>query len=116
MGLNTEAKAAFADAASVLAQLGGMDSTSEGNAMVDGYVYTGVFGPPQVDRQMLPSGGYRQRSVLQFTIMRDSVVVVPQANKLLVRIDLPEQVTYRIERVSPQDPIHYILTLIKVGE
>lgn len=116
MGLNIEAKAAFAEAGGVLAQLGGMDASAEGNAQIEGSVYTGVFGPPQIDRQMLPSGGYRQRGFLQWTALRSAFTDVPQVNKNLVRIDLAEHITYRIERVNTHDPIHYSLMLIRVGE
>lgn len=116
MGLNSEAKLAFAEAGSVLAQLGGMDADAEGNAQIDANVYQGVFGPPQIDRQMLPAGGYRQRGFVQFTALRSAFAEAPQVNKNLVRIDLADHITYRIERVNTHDPIHYQLMLVRVGE
>ena len=32
-----------------------------GNVLYNGTTYTGVFGQPQPEQQMLPSGGYRGR-------------------------------------------------------
>lgn len=116
MGAFDEIKAAFAEAGQVLAEITGMDAAADGNTVIEGEYFTGVYGPPQVDRQMLPAGGYRQRTFLQWVCPRDQWVAAPKVNTTLTRVDLDPHITYRIERVSAHDPVHYTCTLIRVGE
>ncbi len=116
MGLNDEVAAAFAEAGQVLAEVTGMASDALGNTLIAGKNYTGVYSPPQVDRQMLPSGGYRQRTFLQWVVPRAQFAAAPKPLTELVRTDVTPEITYRIERVNLHDPVHYVCTIIRVGE
>ena len=116
MGVFDEIKAAFAEAGQTMAEVTGVAGDADGNTLHLGRYYTGVYGPPQVDRQMLPAGGYRQRTALQWTVPRAQFDDDPKVNTTLTRIDLAEHLTYRIDRVNFHDPVHYVLTLIRVGE
>jgi hypothetical protein len=114
-GINSEIQAAFAEAGQILAEVTGMEADAEGNALYGGANYIGVFGPAQVDRQMMPSGGYRERATAAFTVTRERIPVAPVANQVLVRIDTNPNLSYRVEKTLTHDPIHWVVNLIAVN-
>jgi hypothetical protein len=115
MSLSDEMKSAAAESQSVLAELGG-SKPSKKNALYNGIKYLGVFGIPVVERQMLPSGGYRQRTVRTFTATRIQFNTAPAADRTLTRIDCTPNVVYRIQKVEHHDAFVYTFSLISVGE
>ncbi len=115
MSLNSIMAAASKEAQSRLAEVGGADE-GENNSLYVGAEYLAVYGQPIVQRNMLPSGGYRQRTVVTTTATRDQFDAPPTANLQWVRTDMTPQITYRIEKVDLHDPYLYVLTLIRVGE
>ena len=115
MSLASEISSAATEAQSILAQIGGAPA-GEANSLYKGAEYIAVYGAPIVERQMLPAGGYRQRTVMQVTATRAQFVAAPVANLQWVRTDLAPQITYRVEKVDLHDPFIYVLTLSRVGE
>jgi hypothetical protein len=107
--------AAATEAQSRLAEIGGAAS-GVANALYNGADYFAVYGQPIVQREMLPSGGYRQRTLVPATATRDQFDVPPVANAQWVRTDTDPQITYRIKTVDLHDPFVYALTLVRVGE
>lgn len=114
-GINSEVSAAFAEAGQVLAEVTGMASDSDGNALYNGESYVGVFGPSQVDRSMMFAGGYKQRSTASFTVTRGRMSEPPTANESLTRLDTEPNLVYRVEKVLTHDPIHWVVNLIAVN-
>lgn len=108
-------QSAAAESQAVLAEIGGAKPLKK-NAIYNGIKYLGVFGIPQVERQMLPSGGYRQRTVLTFTATRNQFNVAPMAERTVTRIDRDPYIGYRILKVEHHDAFVYTLTLVSVGE
>ena len=108
-------QSAAAESQSVLAEIGGAKPLKK-NAIYNGIKYLGVFGIPTVDRQMLPSGGYRQRTLRTFTVTRIQFNVAPLADRTVTRIDCEPNVVYRILKVEHHDAFVYTLTLVSVGE
>lgn len=86
------------------------------NSLYKGATFLGVYGVPQVDRQMLPSGGYRQRAMVPLTVTRDQFVAPPVSNCQWVRTDVSPEITYIINRVDLHDSYVYTLMLVRVGE
>jgi hypothetical protein len=78
------------------------------------HAYTGTFGQPRVEEQMLAAGGYRRRTVLPLTLTRAQFAAgaAPVPKEKLTRPGLQE--TYLIDLVDTSDPLHYVLTLIKL--
>lgn len=76
--------------------------------------YTGVFGQPRPDEQMLAAGGYRRRTVCTLTLTRAQFTpaTAPVAKEKLVRPALQE--TWLIDLVDSSDSLHYVLTLLKL--
>jgi hypothetical protein len=114
MSLSSELSAAFSEAQGLVAQATGM--TGSANTLYNGAPYVFTYGQPQPQNQMMPGGGYRQRTVVPFTATRAQFTVAPEKNKTLTRTDLSPQLTYRIEVVNLHDPYHYTGVLIRVGE
>lgn len=115
MSLNAIMAAATKEAQSRLAQIGGAEQGTD-NSLYNGETYLAVYGQPGVQRTMLPSGGYRQRTFLQTTVTRDQFNSPPTANLPWVRTDMEPNIIYRIEKVDLHDPYVYVLTLVRVGE
>lgn len=101
----TEAQTAIA------AETGGAD-----NVLLNGTTYTGVWGQPQVQDVMLPSGGFRKRTFIPLTITRDQFTAAPVARVKVTNPLLTPQKTYTVEKVNTDDPFHYVLEVIRVGE
>lgn len=106
--------AAFAQ--SQLAQMQGMEPSAVGNTLLNGATVTGVYGKPEVREEPGPRGGTRRLSDVSLTITRAQLDAAPKSQTDLVRIDLTPRITYRIASVDTNDPLHYVLTLSKVGE
>jgi hypothetical protein len=115
MSFAAEMLAASTEAQSVLAQIGGAAAGAT-NALYNGAEYLAVYGQPVVMREMLASGGYRQRSLVQTTATKAQFDVPPVANLNWVRTDTTPQITYRIQKVDLHDPFVFGLTLVRVGE
>lgn len=79
---------------------------------LNGAPYTGTFGTPRVQQQMLPGGGYRGRTVVTLTLTRGQFAVAPAVRGTVAWRHL----SWRIESVDTHDPFHYVLTLIRTGE
>ncbi len=115
MSLSALLPAAALEAQGLLAQLQGMDASAEGNFLLGGTPYTGVFGTPQVEEVLHPSGGYRRRTVVPLVAVRSQFSGAPASQQQLVRTDLAPSQTYRIEAVGLDDPLHYTFSLVRVG-
>jgi hypothetical protein len=115
MSLQSEISTAASEAQGFLAQLGGMpvDGT---NSLYNAQTYVAVYGSPQVQNQMLPQGGYRQRTFLSATVTRAQFDVIPLAKTKWTRTDLDPQQTYTIDSVGQHDANLLTLTLIRPGE
>jgi hypothetical protein len=107
--------AAAADAQGILAQIQGMDASAAGNVLLNGATLVGVFGDPAASEAMNAGGGYRKRVETKLTITRAQLTAAPASQTQLVRTDLAAPITYRIAEVSQDDPLHYVLTLVRVG-
>lgn len=115
MSLAAIMTAATKEAQSRLAEIGGAEQDAD-NSLYNGATYLAVYGQPIVQRNMLPSGGYRQRTIVPTTATRTQFDAPPKADLQWVRTDMAPQITYRIEKVDLHDPYVYVLTLVRVGE
>lgn len=115
MSLAAIMAAAATEAQSRLAEIGGAAAGAT-NSLYNSAAYLAVYGQPIVQRQMLPSGGYRQRALVPTTATRAQFDAPPVANLNWVRTDMTPEITYRIEKVDLHDPYVYVLTLVRVGE
>lgn len=106
---------ASSQAQGILAQTGGA-LPGKTNSLYKGNTFLGVYGVPQVERQMLASGGYRQRAMVPLTVTRTQFVVPPVSNTQWVRTDVAPEITYIINRVDLHDSYVYTLMLVRVGE
>lgn len=106
---------AAGQAQAVLAQTGGAEPGQK-NALYNGAEYLCVYGAPSVEREMLPNGGYRQRSVIMVAVTRAQFSAAPQVNTKWVRIDMTPQAPHTIVKVGTDDPYIYMLTLVKLGQ
>lgn len=95
----------------IAAETGGVD-----NVLLNGGTYTGVWGQPQVQEIMLPGGGYRKRTFLPLTITRAQFDAPPASKQKVTNPKLTPQKTYTVDNVGTDDPFHYVLQLIRVGE
>ena len=115
MSLASQMLAATKEAQSRLAEIGGAAAGAL-NSLYNAESFLAVYGQPVVQRTMLPSGGYRQRTFLQVTVTREQFNSPPTANLPWVRTDLEPNIIYRIEKVDQHDPYVYVLTVVRVGE
>ena len=79
---------------------------------IDGVAYTGTFGQPRPQQQMLPGGGYRGRTVIALTLTRDQFNAAPTVRGTVMK----SGISYRIDTVDVHDPFHYVLQLVRLGE
>jgi hypothetical protein len=114
MGLASELQSAFSEAHTAIAQAGGMSGSA--NALYQGQPYAVVFGSPQVQRIMLPSGGYRQRTVVPFSVSKEVMVACPANDTNIVRTDVSPHITYRVDSPDKHDAYSWRATLVRVGE
>lgn len=115
MSLASEITTAAAVAQGILAQIGGAAQGAT-NALYNGVDYFCVYGSPQVQNQMLPQGGYRQRTFLSATVTRAQFDALPVAKTKWTRTDLDPNLTYTIDSVGQHDANLLTLTLIRPGE
>jgi hypothetical protein len=111
-------QSAFTHAQRTLAQLQGMASgaAATNTTLADGTTCVGVYGQPQIVEIPLSDGGFRRRAELPLTITRDQLDEAPESQTNLTRTDLTPNRTYRIESVSEDDSLVYLLTLVRSGE
>ena len=115
MSLKDEISSAATEAQANLAELGGA-LPGRKNSLYNGTPYTAVYGSPQVERVMLPSGGYRQRTIVPITVTRAQFVAPPIAEKKWVRSDCSPRIEYIIKYVGTHDSTVFMLQLVRVGE
>jgi hypothetical protein len=115
MSFFAQQQAAATEAQSILAQLQGMDASAAGNVLYGGANYFGTFGNPVVTEVMNAMGGYRKRTTIPLTMTRDQFTAAPKTQDQLARTDQVPAITYRIDSVDTDDPIHYVLELVRVG-
>jgi hypothetical protein len=115
MSLFSEMQDAADEAQSTLAQLQGMASGGT-NLILNGAALVGVFGNPVVAETMNPGGGWRRRVELPLTITREQLGAAPEGRAQVTRTDSAGNPVYRIEAVDTNDPLHWVMTLVKVGE
>lgn len=94
----------------IAAETGGVD-----NVLLNGATYTGVWGVPVVQEIMLPTGGYRKRTVIPVTITRDQFTAAPVSKHRVSNPKLSPSEEYTVDTVGTSDPFHYVLTAIKSG-
>jgi hypothetical protein len=114
MSTTSDLAASFSEAQTAVAQAAGMTGTK--NTSYNGGTYVLTYGNPILQRVMLPSGGYRQRTAVPFSATRAQFSVPLVANKQLVRTDLTPHITYIIDGVNVHDPYHFTGFLVRVGE
>jgi hypothetical protein len=114
MGFASELQSAFSEAHTAIAQAGGMSGST--NALYQGQAYTVVFGSPQVQRVMLPSGGWRQRTVVPLSVSKQAMAVCPANDTNLVRTDVSPHIIYRVDSPDKHDAYSWRCTLVRVGE
>lgn len=112
-------QAATTEAHGHLSAMMGRNLTAAGNAIWNQTALTGVWGLPQPEQVMLPDGGYRGRTSVQFAVTRDQFDDPPdnvKSRQQITRTDLTPHLTYRVESVSYHDPFKFIFTCVRVGE
>lgn len=115
MSLAAEIASAAQTAQAVLAELGGAQPGKK-NSLYNGTPYTAVYGQPQVERTMLPSGGYRQRTIVPLTVTRAQFAAPPVSEKKWTRTDCSPALEYIIKYVGTHDSTVFMLQLVRVGE
>ncbi len=115
MSIASQIAAAAVEAQGVLAEVGGTPP-GETNSLYNGQPYLAVYGTPQVQNQMMPGGGYRQRTFLSMTVTKAQFSAIPEAKKKWTRTDLMPALTYTIDSVGTHDANLYTLVLIRPGE
>jgi hypothetical protein len=115
MSLFAAAQSNFAAAQETLAQMMGKPAGAAGNALFRFVPVTLVFGTPRPSDPMNLAGGFRPRVEVPATMTREQLATAPLENEVITRTDLAPHVTYRIATVDAHDPLHYVLTLVKVG-
>lgn len=115
MSIATQMADAAGQAQAVLAQVGGTPPDKK-NSLYNGKAYLGVYGIPQVEREMLAGGGYRQRTALDVTVTRAQFLTPPVAKAKWTRTDLVPNLIYTIEKVGMHDALLYTLTVYRPGE
>ncbi len=110
-------QSAATEAQQQLAQMMGLPADSDGNVLINGATFKGVYGHPQPVEIMNPGGGFRKLTIIMLTITRDQFVAPaqPQSQQTLTRTDIVPNLTYEIAKVDTNDPLHYVLTLRIVG-
>lgn len=116
MSFAAQLRSAATQSEKILAQLAGMAPAATGNFTYNGATYFGVFGSPAPDELMNPGGGFRKRTELPLSATRTQFTAAPRSQTELIRTDVTPPRVYRISAVDTHDPLHYILTLVKVGE
>lgn len=111
----TAIQSQFARAQETLAQMTGKAPGASGNALYRFNPVTVIFGTPRPTDPMNLGGGYRPRVEIPATLTRTQLAEPPLENESITRTDLTPHVTYRIATVDSHDPLHYVLTLVKVG-
>jgi hypothetical protein len=115
MSFFAQQQAAATEAQSILAQLQGMDAGAVGNVLYGGANHFGTFGNPVVTEVMNAMGGYRKRTTIPLTMTRDQFTAAPKTQDQLARTDQTPPITYRIDNVDTDDPMHYVIELVRVG-
>jgi hypothetical protein len=113
MSLAAILASASASAQRTLAELGGAASGAK-NSLYRGRAYLGVYGPPEVERVLLPAGGERVRQWVAVTTTRAQFTTAPATGQKWVRTDLAPAHTYTIDHVNDQDATIYTLRLVRV--
>jgi hypothetical protein len=101
----------------ILAQLQGMNESSEGNFQYNAKVGTGVFGSAVIVEIPQPGGGYRRRAQVPLTVTRDQAFAF-EAKTKLVRLSPSDKfpaITYVIDNIDVHDPLVWTLVLVKAG-
>lgn len=115
MGLFSVITAAATDAQNVIAEMQGA-ATDATNFLVNGFAGKGVFGRAQVVDVPNVGGGYRKRSEVVLMATRDQFTIIPEPKQKLVRTDISPTITYLIDVVDVNDPLHVTFILVKNGQ
>lgn len=115
MSLNAEIAALSAQAQATLAELGGA-APGKKNSLYNGAPLLAVYGQPRVENTMLPSGGYRQRTIVTATVTRDQFAAPPISKQKWTRTDCTPPITYIIDFVGTHDSYVFSLQLVRPGE
>lgn len=110
-------RTASVDSQKVLAEIQGMAVNAEGNFLYGMEVGTGVFGGAQVVEIPQPGGGYRRRAQLNLTVTRGQTQFAFEVKTKLVRLatgNMPA-ITYVIDSIDVNDPLAWVLTLVRAG-
>jgi hypothetical protein len=107
-----------AEAETYLGELQGMDPNSPGNTLMPGSdtPVKVLYGNSRVFFVALPGGGYRKRIETTATMTRAQGLPAPKEMTKIVRTDQTPHVTYVVDAVLTDDPLDFILTLVKHGE
>ena len=118
MGLFETIQAAATSAHRTTARLCGMADDADGNTLFSGSAVArvGVYGLPQVVEKMMLGGGYRRRTETLLSITRDQLDAPPSVRSKVTRIDVSPAITYVIDTINLDDPLHYELVLLNFGE
>lgn len=105
---------AAAESEGIIAQMQGMEQGAAGNFQFNGATFTGVFGQATIEEIPQPQGGYRRRAVLPLTVTKTQTDFLPVAKAKLIR--LSPAITYTIDKFDANDPLVWVVLLVKVGE
>lgn len=117
MGLYSVITSAATDAQSIIAEMqGASGDVGATNFLVNGFAGIGVFGRAQVVDVPNVGGGYRKRSEVVLMATRDQFTIIPEPKQKLVRTDISPTITYLIDVVDVNDPLHVTFILVKNGQ
>lgn len=116
MSLFTQIQSAALQAQGTLAQMMGAPSSGK-NVLIDGRSYQGVWGDVMVEEMQRPGGGWSRRTACRLTLTR-SQFTAPMSleRKPVTRTDLTPQVTWQVEKVGHEDPLHYVVYCWRAGD
>lgn len=114
MSAYSDLQKAFVEGQRLVAQATGAPVANK-NALIGGTGYCGVWGQPQAVEVMRAGGGYSRRMQITWTATRGQFATAPDSKLQIVRIDVTPNETYRVDVVTTDDPLHYVLTCVKVG-
>mgnify|MGYP001607839790 CR=1 FL=1 len=115
MSYNSITTKAAIQAQSVLAQMQGMTRGGT-NFTNNGAAFVGVFGHPRLVEEMNPGGGYKRRVEVGLIMTRDQIDTPPASKGTVTRTDIEPHITYRIDTVDDNDPLVWVMVLVKIGE
>jgi hypothetical protein len=94
-----------------------MADGADGNFLYGMEVGTGVFGGAQIVEIPQAGGGYRRRAQMNLTVTRSQTQFVFEPKTKLVRLatgNMPA-ITYVIDSVDTNDPLAWVLVLVRAG-